>query len=144
MSIKEIGDCASADVAEEAQWTQNPLRFETAAVAEREEGDMIPQHVIGNNYGAAGAGRVTSKRDAVCCKRVDAWHDASQSAVQLGGTQGGGADAWYVNERIVQHKYITGLRVCRYSAAAGYQIRPDSSGTEQAAPSEVVCEFHFP
>src|SRR5213594_530119 len=42
VSIEEIGDCAPADVAEEAQWPPNPLHFETTAVAEREEGDMIP------------------------------------------------------------------------------------------------------
>ena len=141
VSIEEIGDCAPADVAEEAQWPPNPLHFETTAVAEREEGDMIPQHVIGNNYGAAGSGWVTNKSDAVCC--VNAWHDALQSAVQLSGSQCGGADAGYVNERIVQHKYITVLHVCRYPAAPGYQIRLDSM-TEQAATSEVVCEFPFP
>ena len=53
VSIEEIRDCAPADVAEEAQWPPKPLHFETTAVAERKEG-LIPQHVIGNNYSAAG------------------------------------------------------------------------------------------
>src|SRR5262249_10786981 len=141
VSIEQIGDCAAADVAEEAQWPPNPLRFDTTAVAEREEGDMIPQHVPGNNDGAAGSGWVTGKSDAVCC--VNAWHEALQSAVHLSSLQCGGADAWYVNERIVQHKYTTVLHVCRYPAAAGYQIRLEM-GTEQAPASEVVSELHFP
>ena len=141
VSIEEIGDCAPADVAEEAQWPPKPLQFDTTAVAEREKGDTVPQHIIGNNYGAAGSGWVTNKSDAVCC--INAWYDALQSAVLLSGLQGGRADAWYVNERIVQHKYTTVLHVCRYPAARGYQIRLDSM-TEQAATSEVVCEFHFP
>src|SRR5262245_37418663 len=115
VSIEEIGDCAPADVAEEAHWAPNPLRFETTAIAEREESGMIPQHVIGNNYGAAGWG--SGKGNAVSC--ID-WHDALQSAVSLGGLQGCGADAWYVNEPIVQHKHITVLHACRYSAAAGH------------------------
>ena len=49
VSIEEIGDCAPAYVAEEAQWPPKPLQFETTAVAEGEEGGMIPQHVIGDN-----------------------------------------------------------------------------------------------
>ena len=118
VSIEEIGDCAPADVAEEAQWTPNPLHFETTAVAEREEGDMIPQHVIGKNYGAAGSACVTNKSDAMCC--VKTWHHTLQGAGQLSGSQCGGADAWYVNEPIVQHKHVTVFHVCRYSAAAGY------------------------
>jgi hypothetical protein len=125
VSIEEIGDCAPADVAEEAQGAPNSLRFDTTAVAEREESGMILQHVIGNNYGAAGWG--ARKEDAVSC--VD-WHDALQSAVLLGGLQGGGADARYGYEPIVQHKYITVFHVCRYSAAAGHKIRPDSRATE--------------
>jgi hypothetical protein len=80
VSIEEIGNCAPADVAEEAQRPPNSLRFETTAVAEREEGG-IPQHVIGNNYGAAGIGWVIKKSDAVCC--VNAWHEVLQSAVQV-------------------------------------------------------------
>lgn len=141
MSIEEIGDCPPADVAEEAQWPPNPLQFDTAAVAEREVVGTIPKHVIGNNYSAAGSGCVISKSDAVCC--VNAWDEALQSAVQLSGLQGGGADAWYVNERIVQHKYITVFHVCVYIAAAGYEIRLDRM-TEQAVASEVICELHFP
>ena len=79
-SIEEIRDCAPAHVAEEAQWAPNPLRFETTAVAEREESGMIPQHVIGNNYCAAGWG--AGEGDAV--SSVDR-HDALQSAVSFGG-----------------------------------------------------------
>ena len=56
VSIEQIGDCAPADVAEEAQRPPNPLQFETTAVAEREEGVIILQHVSGNNYGTAGSG----------------------------------------------------------------------------------------
>ena len=66
VSIEEIGDCAPADVAEEAQWSPNPLRFDTTAVAEREEGGCIPQHVPGNNDGAAGSGCVTGYSSAMC------------------------------------------------------------------------------
>jgi len=116
VSIKVIRDCTPTDVPEEAHWTPNLLRFETTAVAEREESDMIPHHGVGNNYGAAGWG--ADKSDAVCC--VDEWHEALQSAVIVGGLQGGGADAWYGDEPIVQHKYITVLRVCRYPASAGH------------------------
>src|SRR5262245_57998449 len=76
VSIEEIGDCAPADVAEEAHWAPNPLRFETSAVAEREVSGMILQHVIGNNHGAAGWS--AGKKDPVSC--VD-WHDTLQSAV---------------------------------------------------------------
>src|SRR5262249_1173412 len=129
-----------SDVAEEAQRPPNSLRFETTAVAEREVGDMIPQHVAGNNYGAAG--RLTNKSHAVC--RVNARHEALQSAVRFSGLQLLRADAWYVNECIVQHKYITVLHVGRYSAAAGYEVRLDGSASEQAALSEVICEFYFP
>ena len=107
-SIEEIGDCASAGLAEEAQWTPNPLHLETTAVAELEVSGMILQHVIGNNYGAAGWG--ADKGDSVTC--VD-WHDALQSAVLQGGLQGVGADARYVDEPIVQHKHITVLHACR-------------------------------
>jgi hypothetical protein len=140
VSIEEIGDRATADVTEEAQWPPKPLQFETTAVAEREEGG-IPQHVPGNNYGTTGSSWVINKSDAVCC--VNAWHEALQSAVLVSGLQCGRADARNVNERIVQHEYVTVLQVCRYPAGAGYQIRLDSV-TEQAAASEVVCEFHFP
>ena len=64
MSIKVIRDGTSTDVAEEAQWAPNPLRFETTAVAEREESGMIPHHGVGNNYGAAGW--IGENSDAVC------------------------------------------------------------------------------
>ena len=50
---KVIRDCPSTDVAEEAHWTPNPLRFETTAVAEREESSII-HHGIGNKHGSAG------------------------------------------------------------------------------------------
>src|SRR5262245_59086220 len=115
-SIKVIRDGTSTDVAEEAQWAPNPLRFETTAVAEREESDMIPHHGVGNNYGAAGWVRENS--DAVC--QVGSWHEALQSAVFVGVYQCDGADAWYVDEPIVQHKYVPVLHVCRYSATAGH------------------------
>src|SRR5215475_3090907 len=82
-SIKVIRDCAPTDVAEEAHWTPNPLRFETTAVAEREESGTIPHHGVGNNYGAAGW--VREKSDTVCC--VDEWHEALQSALIVGGYQ---------------------------------------------------------
>ena len=141
VSIEEIGDCAPADVAEEAQWPPKPLQFETTAVAEREEGVIILQHVPGNNYGSAGSGCVLSKSDAICC--VNPWHEVVQSAVRVRVCQCGGADAWYINERIVQHEYTTVLHVCRYPAGAGYQIRLDSV-TEHAVASEVICEFQFP
>src|SRR5262245_27168816 len=63
-SIKVIRDCTSTSVAEEAQWAPNPLHFETAAVAEREESDMIPYHGVGNSHGAAGW--IAENSDAVC------------------------------------------------------------------------------
>src|SRR5215471_20921138 len=51
---KVIRDCTPTGVAEEAHWTPNSLRFDTTAVAEREESGMILHHGVGNNYGAAG------------------------------------------------------------------------------------------
>ena len=137
---KVIRDCTPTGVAEEAQWAPNSLHLETTTVAEREESGMIPHHGVRNNCGAAGWRR--KKSDAVCC--VDEWYEALQRATRFGGSQGSGADAWYVNEPIVQHKDITILHVCRYTASAGDQVGPDGTGTEQATPSEVVCEFDFP
>jgi len=45
---KEIRNCATADVAEDAQGTPKANRFDTAAVAECEERVVIDESVIGS------------------------------------------------------------------------------------------------
>ncbi len=50
---KEIGNCASAKIAENAHWTPKPRRLQAAAVAKREERVIVVQNVVGNKYRSA-------------------------------------------------------------------------------------------
>src|SRR5262245_22145498 len=50
---KEIGDCASPDVAEEAHGTPNAVCFDAATIAEGEERVIVLKNVVGNKVYAA-------------------------------------------------------------------------------------------
>src|SRR5262245_5615819 len=75
---KEIGNRASAKIAENAHWTPKPSRLDTAAVAECEESVVTIQHVVRNKHGSAGS-VVADKGDAVCC--VNTWQEGLQVVV---------------------------------------------------------------
>ena len=64
---KEIGNCPSAKIAENAHWTPEPRRLQAAAVAECEEGVPPFNTSLGKYWSAWCA----DKSDTVCC--VETW-----------------------------------------------------------------------
>src|SRR5262245_31845790 len=60
---KEIGNGTSAKIAEEAHWTPNPGRLDTAAIAKCEENVSALYHVVRNKH--VRAGRRADKGDTV-------------------------------------------------------------------------------
>src|SRR5262245_20511486 len=76
---KEIGNCASAKVAENAHWPPQPRRLEAAAIAECEERVSTIQHVVRNKH--IGAVWSADKCNTPCC--VKTWQVDLQVVVAL-------------------------------------------------------------
>src|SRR5262249_16771824 len=77
---KEIGNCTSAKIAENAHCPPKPRRLQAAAVAECKEGFTI-QHVVSNKHVSAGC--CADESDVVCCCGVNTWQDVLQVVVVL-------------------------------------------------------------